>query len=256
MEHKVMNCKDFEAKRFKGGAQSPKVDGVRGYFYPGQDELVSRTGKPIRGMGHIVTDLWHMDHVVDMELSVPGKEFNEVSGIVRNHNYTPEVKAYVIDIVTPGPISERLKLRPPETSNIICLPNYRVKSLNYFWDLHKRFMELGYEGSVIKTFGHEYRNNRSYDWMREVPIKSEDCICLGVYEGKGKMMGIAGGIYIDFMGIECKCGTMKGLNYNDRKELLINADYYTGHMCEIQYKNLQPSGKPRQPRFKGWRWDK
>jgi len=49
---------------------------------------------------------------------------------------------------------------------------------------------------------------------------------------------------------------MKGMTYEDRRELLENAESYIDVIAEIEYKNLQPSGKPRQPRFKGWRRDK
>ena len=256
MTFPVMNCKDFDPKHFRGGAVSPKIDGIRAYYYPGQRELISRSNKPIRGMGHIVADLWHMEYPVDMELCVPGLEFNEVSGIIRNHSYTPQVQAHVIDIVTPGAIEYRLSLRPPETNSVLCIPNYRVTSLEHFWKLHDRFLDQGHEGTVIKTFDHLYRNNRSWDWMREVPVKSEDCTILDGYEGKGKMEGMLGGFIIDFCGIECKVGTLKDIDYSMRQKIWHYLDSYIGQVIEVQYKNLQPSGKPRQPRMKTFRWDK
>ena len=172
-------------------------------------------------------------------------------------SHTPQVQGHIIDMVVPDQlIVERLKYRPNESEHVFHIPHYRVKSHEEFMARHKKWLADGYEGTVGKTLEGFYRNARTRDWLREVPVKSEDCKCLGVYEGKGKMHGIAGGIWIDFNGIECKCGTMKGLDYEARRLLLENEDDYIGLVAEIQYKNLQPSGKPRQPRFKGWRYDK
>jgi len=257
MKHIVRNLKDFEESRFKPGFTSPKHDGVRAFFYPGQNDLISRQGKPILGMSHIIEELGDYGHVLDMELMIPGMEFNKLSGIVRNHDRTPEIIAQVFDSPGRGDLKERFSRLPQSTAVIQRVPHYFVSTLKRFWSLHTQFLGLGHEGSVWKSLNHTYlASQRNWDWMREVPVKSEDCRVLGVYEGKGKMESIAGGIWIDFNGLECKCGTMKGLDYAARKELLDNEDYYIGLVAEIQYKNLQPSGKPRQPRFKGWRYDK
>ncbi len=260
-KHMARNCKDFEESRFKPGFTSPKYDGVRAFYYPGEHLLASRQNKPIRGMEHIVDSLRHFPYPIDMELFIPDMEFNKLSGIVRNHDSTPEAQARVIDVPSPGNLKDRLLRRKliitPENMRFIeNIPHYWVDAIDKFWEWHKRFLELDLEGSVYKTLDHEYTNQRNWHWMREVPVKSEDCEVLGVYEGNGKMEGIAGGIWINFNGIECKCGTMKGLDYAARKELLDNEDSYIGLVAEIQFKNLQPSGKPRQPRFKGWRYDK
>lgn len=256
--HVVMNCIDYDPKKFKGGALSWKKDGVRAYYYPGQPILWSRDRKPILGMNHIIADLEQQNYpyIADMELWQPGKEFNEISGIVRDHSPSPDMQGHIIDVVTRGFISDRLKCRPKPTENIFNIDNFRVTTRAQRDRLHLRFLEEGHEGSVLKSFHHLYENKRNWHWMRDVPVKSEDCKCTGVYEGNGKMQGMAGGIFIDFMGIPGKCGTMKGLDYDARRELLENAEDYIGVYAEIQYKNLQPSGLPRQPRFKGWRYDK
>jgi ATP-dependent DNA ligase len=147
--------------------------------------------------------------------------------------------------------------RPRESEHIRHIPHLKVFAEPDVMKHYETALSSGYEGIVWKSLDHRYENKRNFDWMRMVPVKSEDCEVLGVYEGKGKMAGIAGGIYIDFKGIRCKCGTMKGMTYEDREELLANADNYVGQcLAEVEYKELQPSGKPRQPRFKRWRWDK
>ncbi len=261
MNHQVRNCKDFEDNRFRPGYTSPKIDGVRAFYYPGQERLISRQGKILRGLKHIVEAIGNFPYPLDMELTVPGLEFNELSGIIRSFDQTPAVKAHIIDVPIEGDLVNRLKTRGPlitYNNNLILqsIPHYWCQYLSDFKDHHLTFLELGYEGSVWKSKNHQYENKRNWHWMRLVPVGSEDCKILGVYEGKGKMEGIAGGIWIDFNGIECKCGVLKGMDYEARRLLLENEDEYIGVIAEIQYKNLQPSGKPRQPRMKGFRYDK
>jgi len=257
MKHIVRNCKDFEASRFKPGYTSPKLDGVRAFYYPGETLLASRQNKPIYGMSHIIDELRGWPHPLDMELDIPGMEFNELSGIVRNHAETPEVNANIFDSPGPGVLKERFLRIPQSSTSILRVPHYHVATLEQFLGTHSKFLHLGYEGSVWKSLDHTYlKNQRDWDWMREVPIASEDCRVLDVYEGKGKMAGILGGFIVDFNGIECKVGTLKGCDYACRREIWENPDQYIGLVIEVQYKNLQPSGKPRQPRMKGFRYDK
>jgi len=257
--HMVRNCKDFEEARFEPGYISPKYDGVRAFYYPGQDGLGvlrSRQDKPIYGMSHILSALNDFPHVLDLELIIPGMEFNELSGIIRNHNESPEVRAHIIDSPGQGNIVRRLTRRPQNNLIWTRIPHYWCKNIAQFWKYHRQFLANGLEGSVWKSADHEYTNQRNYHWMREVPIKSEDCEIVDVYEGGGKMSGMLGGFIIDFDGIRCKCGTLKGFDYPKRIEIWQNPEEYIGLVLEVQYKNLQPSGKPRQPRGKGFRYDK
>jgi len=256
--HVVRNCKEFDEKRWhKNGCTSLKLDGVRGFYYPGEQRLVSRQNKPIFGMDHILEALEGYSWPIDMELFIPGLEFNKMSGLIRNHDATPEAQCHIIDIPSPGGLVERLARRPrADDFTVFHLPHFRTSKLEYVRGYYNQWLRAGHEGLVWKSLNHEYLNKRDWNWMRMVPVPTADCKCTGVYEGKGKMAGIAGGIYVDFNGIECKVGTMKGLTYEDRAELLENKESYIGVYAEIHYKNLQVSGKPRQPRFKAWRWDK
>ncbi len=254
--HRVRNCKDFVPKRFKPGYTSPKLDGVRAFYYPGQGTLMSRQNKPIYGMDHILEELHDFPHALDMELVVRGLEFNKLSGVIRNHNPTPEVDAHIIDAVVSGNLIDRLRLRPLTTSSVSRIPHYFVNSLEQFWSRHIQFLDEGFEGSVWKSVDHKYLNKRDWDWMREVPVSSEDCVITGFYEGTGKMSGMLGGFYIDFKGLKCKVGTLKGIDYAERVQIWENQNEYIGLVIEVQFKNLQPSGKPRQPRMKGFRYDK
>jgi len=262
--HKVMNCKDFDEKKFVPGSfGSPKVDGVRAFFYPTEPYLLSRDNKPLRGFDHIIQIF--RDHgvldTVDMEIWIPRMaNWNVMAGAIRNHSLVPNARASILDIPS-HPLNFIDRLHGVYTLSRMskffdAYHQVRLTTVDEVHELYRRAIEASFEGLVVKTPDHRYRDTRSYDWMRMVPIHSEDCKVLGVYEGKGKMAYIAGGLFIDFKGIRCKVGTMKGMTYGDRAELWENQDKYIGMTCEVEYKELQPSGKPRQPRFKGWRYDK
>ena len=87
-----------------------------------------------------------------------------------------------------------------------------------------------------------------------VPLESEDVPCTGIFEGTGKYEFSAGGIYVDFNGVQVKVGT--GFSDRDRKKMWEDQDHYIGLISEIEFKEKTKNGSMRQPRFKGWRLDK
>jgi len=255
----VMLCKDFDpAKVVFPCATSPKLDGVRAFYVPGEKVLWSRNDKPLYGMDHIVNNLQDCNVVVDMELTVPGALFNTASGIVRSHDKTPQVRGHIIDVVTTGNLVERQRIISTfdDLAYARAIPHYRVGNMRQLLDYDARFIGEGYEGSVVKTLDHVYRNTRSYDWMRIVPVHSIDVKVVGIYEGEGKLAGTAGGFTFVFNDQLCKCGTMLGVTHADRFTMWQAPNAYLGRTAIVEFKELQPSGKPRQPRFKGWRYDK
>lgn len=269
--HQVMLCKDLDEKRLRPSSTwAVKMDGVRAFYYPGVRHLISRDNKRIYGMDHIVeqcTALTRKHCSLDMELYIPGLEqdFNKASGIIRSHNDTPEVNALIFDVPTLANMRREREIFMTDSLkpriDTLGLHSLHIPKFHPIADYPKRkasiFANPKFEGVVIYSPNHYYRNTRSYDWMRDVPIHSEDCVCTGVYEGKGKMEGIAGGIYVTFRGIKnCKVGTLKDFTYEDRRYLLEHSEEFIGIVHEVQFKELQPSGKPRQPRGKGWRYDK
>ena len=161
--HTVRNCLEWDASKFiPSGCVSYKEDGVRGFYYPGESNLWSRDEKPILGMGHIVDDLKDMEYPIDMELVVPGLEFNKASGIIRNHDSTPQVQARVIDVVSPGLIQDRLIRRPAPTANVANIDHWKVHSYPQVKKLYTNSLHLGYEGIVWKSLRHEYLNKRNW----------------------------------------------------------------------------------------------
>lgn len=236
---------------------SPKIDGIRAVYEPGCSYLISRNQKPIWGMDHIIKDLNRQPHIVDMELTVPGMGFNELSGLIRNHSVTPNARAHVIDIPdVAGFITERLTRRPFESEHVRHIPHYKVLCRKDIDRYYEKFILEGYEGLVWKSFNHVYRGHRSWHWLRLVPTKTYDVEVIKLYEGAGKLAKMCGGFYFKLNGLLCKCGTMKDITHEERAYMWVYQDQYVGRTAEIEIKEFQPSGMPRQPRFKRWRDDK
>lgn len=255
---KVMNCREYEDRLFKPTSYtSPKLDGVRGFYLVKEKCIVSRRGTPLIGLDHIITPLAREEHDLDMELVIPGLKFNELSGRIRDYNPVPEAVAWVIDV--PGlhwkNLVHRLQCRPATTDYIKRVPHYKVNSIEEAKRYHNMFLKDGYEGSVIKRSHEVYTHSRK--WLRLVPVKSEDVIITGVYEGKGKFKNAVGGFLFTFAGFEdCKVGTFKGVTLAQRREWWARKEDFIGKMIEIVFKEYQPSGKMRHPAFKGFRYDK
>jgi len=237
---------------------SPKLDGVRGFYRDG--EFVSRNDKEIIGLTHIKEQLKGIPHDLDGELMVPGQIFDNASGLLRNHQEVPEAEYHIFDIpnLEGYGIIERfgklgnLKAQLEDKPNIKFVKHTMCRGMKTLMAFYHKCIAEGYEGIVIKSKEHLYRNARSWDWQRLVPIHSEDCECTGIFPGKGKHLGRAGGIFIEFGGHTVKVGT--GFSDAEREDMMINDP--TGQIAETQYKEKTKAGSMRHPAFKGWRDDK
>lgn len=192
----------------------------------------------------------------DFELTVPGLGFNEASGLIRNHESVPTAVAHIFDSLGSGLLAERLRRRASNTEFITRVPHFIVKNPSEVQYYYEKFLAEGYEGLVWKSLDHEYEYRRSWHWQRLVPATSIDVKVIAFYEGNGKLKGKVGGFYFHFNDQVCKCGTMFGIAEDERVAMWENQDYYKQLTAIVEFKELQPSGQPRQARFKGWRDDK
>ena len=87
--------------------------------------------------------------------------------------------------VVGGPIfSERM------AEGIITSPTYKVETLEVLEYWYDTFLEQGYEGLIFRTdtpylFGSAARN-----LMKKKPVKHAEFICIGIWEGTGKFVGV------------------------------------------------------------------
>ena len=210
-----MLLKNFDEKKVKFPVMAAvKKDGVRARYINGV--LLSRQGKVINGMDHILDQLKNFNHELDGELCIAGEIFDVASGMIRSDNDTPESVYYVFDVPSlPCGKLERYQKSlnifyksNPEFNAAIQLINTRlIQTTDRLIDIFDWALEQGEEGIVIYDPDSLYEDKRSYDWTRMVPIKSADCKVIGFFEGKGKHAGSLGGIIISYNDHVVRVGT-------------------------------------------------
>lgn len=233
---------------------SAKVDGVR--CYDDGRSLKFRSGNPIWGVNHIHTYIRGLGF--DGEMLIPGLSFDESSGQIRSHAESPDAHLYVFDSTTmPRDFARRhrdLQHLMLLSDQVHILKHEVVTTRKQLFEKHKRNLELGFEGSVVKTPHHYYQYRKSWDWMRIVPVHSVDAKVYGVYEGKGKYVGMLGGVLYRGEGVTGKVGT--GFDDAQRKYYWLNQDRIVDKTIRITFKEKTRDGSLRHPSFDRVRIDK
>lgn len=253
----VMLLKTFKEEKCKWPCMAAvKKDGVRGRFVNGR--LYSRTGHKIIGCEHIENQQKYFPNQLDGELIVPNMSFDELSGLIRNNQSVPDAEYHVFD--TPDQYQtkqeryEYLKANFIETKHVKLIDHYPLENttdLNNLYDF--AINQLKEEGLVIYNQDSMYKDKRSYDWMRLVPLQTADCKVVGFFEGNGRLEGSLGGIIVDYKGKEVNVGT--GFSDDEREDIWDNQYKYLGDIAECIFKEETKKGSMRQPRFNRWRWD-
>jgi len=263
---KVMLAKPFEEKRVSFPTYiSPKLDGVRAFYYKG--EFYTRNRKQLKGLSHLKEVLAEHERRLDQslwldgELIVPGMTFQKSSGLIRNYHEVPEAHYHVFDIPSEAttPFNKRVQLLHLmlgyfKLPQINVVPHDLVTSLDSIYDAYTEERRKGGEGLMVKSYGHYYKDKRSYDWMKIKAVETVDVICTGFFEGQGRLVNTLGGIFVEFEGVEVRVGG--GFSDIDRDEIWHNKSKYIGRVCEVAYQEITPDGSLRHPRFIDWRFDK
>ena len=72
------------------------------------------------------------------------------------------------------------------------------------------------------------------------------------FYGKGTHAGRAGGIVVEYRGVQTQVGT----GFSDAERETIASQGTRNQIAEVEFMELTADGKLREPRFKGWRYDK
>ena len=286
-----MLLKNYNPKKIKYPVLvAIKKDGVRCHC---AETTYSRQGKELIGHQHIVNELSTIG-AFDGELCVDGKIFDEASGTIRSNEDTPESVLYIFDApFHPGTKIERYKWiceNVEQSDSVRIITHFWIQNEEQLESFFEDAISAGEEGIVIYDPESEYADKRSFDWMRLVPIHSEDLEVIGFEEGKGKFEDSLGKIIVDYKGHEVKVGTgfkekvFKNQVLNDSERSYVSGDIpdtlpenfstiypnllsirnfiwehresFLGAVAEVEYKEKTKAGSLRQPRFKGWRFDK
>ena len=275
----VMLLKNYKKEKCKFPCLAAiKKDGVRARFVDGF--LYSRQGHRIIGCEHIEKQLEHFPYELDGELCVPGMIFDDVSGLIRNNESIPDAVYNIFDMPhNDRKVSRYIKLmdeyRRHKMNNVDIITHYTIHSEQELQRFYQFALNQDEEGIVIYDPDSLYEDKRSYDWMRMVPLGTEDLECIGFEEGKGKLKNNLGKCIFNFEGKEVKVGTGFKEKYPDKNIPILNnledleedlanirgyiwnnQHIFKGLIAEIEFKERTKSGSLRQPRFKRWRFDK
>ena len=170
----------------------------------------------------------------------------------------PTSKPYVVPYrLRRGLLEYVVRQKVPDTA-IKIAPRYLAHDEAGVRDIYGTMRDLGLEGVIVKSLDGLYVCKRSVDWQKIKDEVTDEYRVTGYYEGKGKYVGMLGGLAVDVDGVTTKVGD--GFTDAQRKEIwdMIQSDpaLVVGRLIEVEYHEKTPAGSLRHPRFLGWRDDK
>lgn len=211
----------------------------------------------------------------------PGRDqFPEISGAFRRHAGDTRLKLVLNDAVTLDEFTRGVSTRPfserhrgllsafkgyesdPHTDSITHAREYQPHEYLTAKALAEALVNRGgYDGLIMRDPKGEWRKGDSGNGGEIIKVKhrvSIDVRCTGLVEGKGKQAGMTGALKFFWKG-ECEVGT--GLTDATRISTWTGHEHHTkdspvGRIMEVECLGFTPDGKPREPSFKGWRFDK
>jgi len=254
----------------------PKLDGHR-CISQNTDEvsLWSRTRKPIKSVPHIIKalkaaslpykyldgELWHPDiNVIKNEsnFNFPKEKitFEKITSLIRQDKPMEghEVVQYHVYDIPDGSMTnlERATALALLTKRFINTPIHIVETIivnneDELMEAFDHFIELGYEGCMVRNANGMYVNKRSYDLQKVKEFDDSEFKIVGIKVGnKGSMAGKAVftcEIPNTVNTFDCKLkGNMDELiRYAEEPSLVI------GKILTVKYQGLTKYGKPRFP---------
>lgn len=244
-----------------------KYDGCLAIITP--NGVITRTGEAITSIPQCLEDAAKLlpDHVIFGEVYKYDTPFKEISGAFRRHKPQSGLFVIVFDAVPfadwkagkcDKPYIERYTalndawLRTP-TSSLIVAPALDLGAPQGFANAMVR--QGGYDGAILRRKDAPWTTGASKNGeaIKVKPVRSLDLEVHGWFKGKGKHANRAGGITVLYRGVQTDVGT--GFTDREREEIAAAGQAPCG-IAEVEFMELTADGKLREPRFKGWRYDK
>lgn len=185
----------------------PKLDGIRcmAVVELGKVVLKSRTGMVWKALDHIAEALKPtIDAVPGKTIILDGEFYNHdlkddfqslVSAIKRDDPSVDSsfIQYHIYDLFADWDFETRntfLLTHVHENASIKLVPTYTVDSQREFADVYGGFIQLGYEGGMIRNILGPYdQNRRSPNLQKYKEFMDEEFTIVGAYENKGKQTG-------------------------------------------------------------------
>ena len=243
----------------------PKLDGMRALA---QDNIfspiISRKGKKIDTMAHIEANVSNLEteYTLDGELYAHGLSFQDNMRLIKKYRQgkTETVKYHVYDIISDKPFNERFAILRElivNCADIELVPTYHIIDETELKKFHVKFINAGYEGTIIRHSNAGYSINKrdsqllKYKDFIDEAYEVIDILPSDKNPDQGVVRCTIGGGYAN---VTFGCG-MK-FSHKERKEMLINKADYIGKIAEIRFFEYTDDGIPRFPVCHGFRLDK
>lgn len=238
----------------------PKLDGVRCLYNVKTSELVSRNGKPIFGMEHIIEELQTVtfdDSVewLDGELYLHGENFESISSATRRTKNISNRKMqfHVFDVVSEKGFFERTKAFP----FLIGLKNVTVvqhsnhpNDESKIEEVHDQYVSLGYEGIMIRLPGIGYEHKRSYSLLKYKKFIQEEFVVIGF--SKEEFEETLGAVVLqskDKKTFEAR----PAMTNEQKKHIWENQSDFMNNIATVKFQERTEYGVPRFPVLLGFR---
>ncbi len=274
IQHKAMLAHKFDKSRVDWNQVvyiQPKLDGVRCLFT--KYGAYSRNHKQFMNVRHIEMALksffdQHPNVTLDGELynHKLKHNFEKIISLVRKQKPTDTDRIdaqHLVQFHCYDYIDNDNQSYAERQANLTCSNIYdaqikyvqakRVTSYEQARDIHAKYLEDGYEGSIIRLNG-LYKQGRSYDLMKFKDFSDTEATIVGYEIGKGKRSGTLGKfLMLDDEGVKFGCPPGKGYTYKDLADMLKNIDQFIGKRATFTYFQRTNAGSYRHPLYKGLR---
>ena len=248
----------------------PKYDGCLAIVVADDEgHVLTRTGEPITSLPHVLAQARDLlpGYVIFGEAYKWATPFKDISGAFRRHAPQDDLIVVAFDAVPvadwrAGKCDESYKARlarlqeawlSTPSEEIIVAP---VADPGYWQGFANCLVAMGgYDGAILRRAdaGWHIGASKNGEAIKVKPVQSLDLEVHGWFRGKGKHAQRAGGITVLYRGVQTDVGT--GFTDREREEIAA-AGQATCAIAEVEFMNLTEDGKLREPRFKGWRFDK
>ena len=248
----------------------PKYDGCLAIVVADDEgHVLTRTGEPITSIPHVLAQARAMlpGYVIFGEAYKWDTPFKDISGAFRRHAPQDDLIVVAFDAVPvadwrAGKCDESYKARLARLREawhaspvpaIIVAPASDAGASQGF--ANALVAQGGYDGAILRRADAPWTvgASKNGEAIKVKPVQSLDLEVHGWFRGKGKHAGRAGGITVLYRGVQTDVGT--GFTDREREEIA-SAGQAPCAIAEVEFMELTADGKLREPRFKGWRYDK
>lgn len=244
----------------------PKLDGFR--CIATKDGLFSRQNRKFDNVPHIEAALKHIfekyPHVIlDGELYFHGLTFEDIQSIISKEDKTAEeleyarthVQYHVYDHVNlTATTQERRDFLQTVYSNLVqespaaihLVSGVVVNNFEELTENALRYVEEGYEGSMLRTFDGLYKQGRSKDLLKYKTFQDEEFEIVLIKEGVGKAAGKVGSIVLKLPDGRTFSSNIEGTE-EFKTQIYNNRDLYIGKTATCKFQHYTKKGIPRFP---------